>query len=256
MEQVLKDKVVVVTGGTKGLGRGASIGVAQRGAKVVIGGRDKKAGEEVVAEIGKTTGSEAAFVQGDITKVTACEELIEGAVSRFGRIDGLINYAGILPASSITETEESTFDDVFAINVKASFFCAKYAVAAMLRGGGGSIVNIGSLHGYGGDRDRAAYACSKGALLTLTKHIARNYAKDHIRANWITMGWVITPGELALREKQGRDVEWVEEQGRNVMPMGRLQTVEDNVPAIVLLLSDEASQITGTEIHISGGFFI
>lgn len=256
MEQVLKEKVIVVTGGTKGLGRGSSIGVAQRGAKVVIGGRDKKAGEEIVEEIRKTTNSEATFVQGDLTKVTVCKKLIDIAVSHFGRIDGLINYAGILPLSSITETEESMFDDVFAINIKASFFCTKYAVASMLRSGGGSIVNIGSLHAYGGDRDRAAYACSKGALLALTKHIAKNYAKEHIRANWITMGWIATPGELALRHQQGRGMEWLEEQGREAMPMGRLQTVEDNIPAVVLLLSDESSQMTGAELHISGGFFV
>jgi NAD(P)-dependent dehydrogenase (short-subunit alcohol dehydrogenase family) len=256
MERVLEDKVVVVTGGAKGLGRGSSMAVAQRGAKVVIGGRDKKAGEEIVEEIRKTTNADAKFVEGDLTQVSACKALIDTAVSQFGRIDGLINYAGILPSSDILETEESMFDDVFGINIKAPFFCTKYAVASMLRNGGGSIVNIGSLHGYGGQRDRAAYACSKGALLALTKHIAKNYAKERIRANWITMGWVATPGELALRHQQGLDMEWLEEKGREVMPMGRLQTVEDNIAAIILLLSDESSQLTGAELHISGGFFI
>ena len=112
------------------------------------------------------------------------------------------------------------------------------------------------LHGYGGDRDRAPYACSKGALLALTRHVAKNYAKEKIRANWITMGWIATPGELNLRCQQGHDMEWLETQGRKVMPMGRLQTVDDNIAAIVLLLSDESNQITGTELHISGGFFI
>ena len=252
----LNDKVVVITGGTKGLGRGVALGAAQRGAKVVIGGRSEKDGGEVVAEIEKTSGSKAIFVRGDIRKVEECKKLIESAESHFGGIDGLVNYAGILPASSITDTEESLFDDVFAINVKAAFFCTKYAVESMLRGGGGSIVNIGSLHAYSGDRDRAAYSCSKGALLSLTKHIARNYAGDHIRANWITMGWVATPGELERRRQQGHDMEWLEQMGREVMPMGRLQTVEDNVPGVIYLLSDESSQVTGVELHISGGFFI
>ena len=256
MERALEDKVVVVTGGAKGLGRGSSMAAAQRGAKVIISGRDTKAGKEIVEEIKTTTNVNATFVEGDLTQVSACKALIDTAVSQFGRIDGLINYAGILPSSTITGTEESMFDDVFGINIKAPFFCTKFALASMLNSGGGSIVNIGSLHGYGGQRDRAAYACSKGALLALTKHISKNYAKERIRANWITMGWVATPGELALRHEQGLDMEWLEGQGREVMPMGRLQTVEDNIATIMLLLSDESSQLTGSELHISGGFFL
>lgn len=256
MEKILKGKVIVITGGTKGLGRGLAVAAGKAGAKVAIGGRSEKDGNEVVEEIRKKGGPKAIFVQGDLKKVEECKNLIDRTESSFGCIDGLVNYAGILPVGSITETDESFFDDVFNINVKAAFFCTKYAVESMLRGEGGSIINVGSLHAYGGDRNRAAYACSKGALLALTKHIAKNYAKEHIRANWLTMGWVATPGELELRRQQGRDLKWLAHQGREVMPMGRLQTVEDNIPGLIYLLSDCASQVTGVELHISGGYFI
>ncbi len=255
MGEILKGKVIVITGGNKGLGRGLAIAAGQQGATVVIGARTERDGIEVVEEIRQKGGPKALFVQGDLKKVEECKKLIHMAESSSGRIDGLVNYAGILPAASITETDESFFDDVFDINVKAAFFCTKYAVESMQRGGGGAIVNIGSLHTYGGDRDRAAYACSKGALLALTKHIAKNYAGDRIRANWITMGWVATPGELELRRQQGRDLKWLERQGSEVMPMGRLQTVEDNIPGLIYLLSDGSSQVTGVELHISGGYF-
>ncbi len=251
----LTNKVIVITGGTKGLGRGIAFAAAQTGAKIVISGRNDFDGREVAEEINSKI-SEAVFVKGDIRDTGKCRYLFEETLRHFGKIDGLVNYAGILPAATITDTEEKLFDDVFEINIKAAFFCAKYAIEAMLQTGGGSIVNIGSLHAYNGDKDRAAYACSKGSLLTLTKHIAKNYAKSQIRANWITMGWVATPGEMNLRVSQGRDLEWLESQAGEVIPMGRLQTVDDNIPAILLLLSDASSQITGSEIFITGGFFL
>ncbi|MGA2546574.1 MAG: SDR family oxidoreductase [Rectinemataceae bacterium] len=251
-EKALSGKIIVVNGGTKGIGRAVAIEAGRQGATVVVGGRNAQDGGDVVNTI-KAAGSSAIFVQGDCRKVEDCERLIATAVKEYGRIDGLVNYAGILPASLLTETEEELFDDVLATNTKAPFFITKFAVRSMLKTGGGSIVNVGSMHGYGGEIDRAAYAVSKGALLTLTKHIARNYAKEHIRANWITIGWVATPGELALRHKQGRGMAWLEEMAREALPMGRLQTYEDNVPAFIYLLSDASDQVTGTEIHVTGG---
>jgi len=235
------------------LGHGVVAAVSEQGAHVIIGGRNENDGKAIIKELKEKGGPEALFVVANIRNPEACRNLIETAESRFGRIDGLVNYAGILPVASLLDTEEQLFDDVFATNIKGPFFCAKYAVQSMLRTGGGSIVNVGSCHGYGGDKDRASYACSKGALLTLTKHISQNYAKDQIRCNWITMGWVATPGEMALRHSQGRDMAWLEQTAHQVIPMGRLQTVEDNTLAFLYLLSDMSSQVTGTELHITGG---
>jgi len=254
MELHLKGKAIVVNGGTKGLGRAVTEELCREGARVVFSGRNAGDGKSVLDEV-RTTGSEAIFVKADIRNVSDCQDLIGSAEKRFGRIDGLVNYAGITTRATITEIDEGTFEDIFDTNFKSAFFCCKYAVRAMIKSGGGSIVNIGSTLGYGGTREMSAYSCSKGALLTLTKHIANNFAAENIRANWITMGWVATPNEVKQFEKIGKNREYLEKMAEKVMPMGRLQTNEDNVPGILYLLSDASSQVTGAELHISGGFF-
>jgi NAD(P)-dependent dehydrogenase (short-subunit alcohol dehydrogenase family) len=255
MDLFLKDKVIVINGGTKGLGRGAALALAREGAKVVIGGRNELDGNEIIKEIRDEFDSNAIFIKGDITKVENCDLLIRGAEQHFGKINGLVNYSGITDRGTLPQTDEELYNNIFNTNFKSAFFCCKFAVASMLKTGGGSIVNIGSTHGYGGAIDMAAYACSKGAMLTLTKHISKNYAKNQIRANWITMGWVATPNEIELFKSQNHDLGWINEQGKMVIPMGRLQTVEDNVPGILYLLSGLSSHVTGAELHISGGFF-
>lgn len=251
----LQGKSIVITGCTKGVGRSVAVAAALEGAHVTIGGRDEQAAGEVLSEIRQKGGREAVFVRGDLRQTAACARLIAEAEQAFGGVDGLLNYAGILPSATLMDTTEAFLDDVFALDFKAPFFCCRQAIVSMLRRGGGSIVNTGSVHAYAGEIDRTAYACAKGALLTLTKHIAMNYARDQIRCNWITMGWVPTPGELALRKAQGLDATWLDQVARQVMPMGRLQTVEDHIAPILYLLSDESSQVTGSEFQMTGGFF-
>ena len=210
MEIRLDNKVLTVTGGTKGLGRAIAIAASQAGARVVVSGRDQQAGTQIVQEI-TSNGGQALFVAGDLIAVENCQNLIRQTVKTFGRIDCLVNYAGILPAAPLTGTSEDLYNQVMDINFKSTFFCCQYAIDSMLKTGGGSIVNVGSTHAYGGDKDRAVYACSKGAILVLTKHIAMNYARQNIRANWLTMGWVATPGELAHRKTEGRGMDWLNE---------------------------------------------
>ncbi|OHD74141.1 MAG: hypothetical protein A2V99_17225 [Spirochaetes bacterium RBG_16_67_19] len=253
MGDLLKGKHVVVTGGNKGLGRALAIAAAADGAKVAIGGRTEKDGQETLREISSRTSIPARFIRCDLTRVEECGRLIREAEEAFGPVNGLINYAGILPAGTLVESDEALFNNVFNINIRAAFFCTKHAITSMLAHGGGSIINIGSPHQYGGQFDRAVYACSKGALLTLTKHIANNYAKHQIRCNTIVIGWMATPGELELRRKQGLDMKWLEEQGRKYVPMGRLQSAEDFVMGSNYLLSDGSSQVTGTVLNVTGG---
>jgi NAD(P)-dependent dehydrogenase (short-subunit alcohol dehydrogenase family) len=253
MKKMLERKTVIVTGGNKGLGRAMAVAAAVEGARVIIGARDKKIGEETVKEIKDTTGTDALFVPSDLTVVDECKKLIDTAVKEVGPVFGLINYAGILPSASLEETDEDLFNSVFDLNVRAAFFCTKFVLPSMYNLGRGSIINIGSPHAYGGQFDRAAYACSKGSLLTLTKHVANNYAPKQIRCNQIVIGWMITPGELALRKAQGLGEEWLEEQGQAHVPMGRLQRNEDFVAGSNYLLSDGSSQVTGTVLNITGG---
>ncbi|MGA2642230.1 MAG: SDR family oxidoreductase [Spirochaetia bacterium] len=254
MDGILKGKVILISGGTKGVGRGVAIESARQGAMVAIGGRDGAAAEEILKIIRDDRHGEAIFVQTEVTRIDGCEKLVSETEKKYHRIDGFYNYAGILPAASLVDTEESMFDAVFDLNVKAAFFCSKFVVRVMLRQKSGSLVFMGSAHGYGGEPDRASYAVSKGALLTLSKHIAKNYAKHNIRSNWVTMGWVATPGELAFRKTQGRDLSWLQREAPANIPMGSLLTVEDHVPGVIYLLSDASSKVTGTELHITGGF--
>jgi NAD(P)-dependent dehydrogenase (short-subunit alcohol dehydrogenase family) len=252
----LLDKVIMITGGTKGIGKGVTLRAAEEGASVVISGRSEQDGERVVREIGQRYGVESLFVKGDISKETACQHLIDEAVKRFGRIDGLVNNAGIFPRGSMIDTSEEQFDSIFAVNIKGAFFCCKYAIQSMLKTGGGSIVHMGSTNAYKGIKGLAAYSCSKGATLTLNRHIAAHYGRDNIGSNWITVGWVASEGEIELHKSNGRTVEDLNEIAKTAVLSGRMQTPEDIAYGAIFLLSDEASQITGTELAINGGLTI
>ncbi|MEK3890501.1 SDR family NAD(P)-dependent oxidoreductase [Bacillus sp. FSL K6-3431] len=253
MSKRLQGKVIVITGATKGIGKGIALICAKEGAKIVVSGRNKEAGQSVVEEIRRTYGTEVIFIQKDISSELACRELMEASNAHFGRIDGLVNNAGIFPRGTIMETSEGLFDSIFDVNIKGAFFCSKYAMKEMLKTGGGSIVQIGSTNGYKGAKNLVAYSCSKGAMLTLNKSIAAHYAKDKIRSNWITVGWVASEGEVELHESIGMDEKELHEWAESVIPSGKMQTAEDMAYGVVYLLSDESNQVTGTELQINGG---
>ncbi len=250
----LKDKSILIIGGTKGVGRGVGEQCAIEGAKVVISGRDIDAADEIAAAVAGKALHKPEFVQADVRNIEDIRNVVRRTEELNGRIDGFVYYAGILPVAYIWETDEKQFDDVFDINVKGAFFACGMVLESMKKTGGGSIVLTGSAHAYGGEEDRGVYAVSKGALLTLMKHLSKNFTKYNVRTNWVTMGWVATPGELAMRAGQGRDLAWLEEQAAKDTPIGRLLTVEDHVPGFIYLLSDKAGVVTGTELNITGGF--
>ncbi|AZN41337.1 SDR family NAD(P)-dependent oxidoreductase [Paenibacillus albus] len=252
----LEGKVIVVTGATRGIGKGIARMCAAEGAKVIISGRNELEGNQVVTSIAQDFGAEARFVKKDISSEAGCRELIEETIAHFGRIDGLVNNAGIFPRSTILETTEEFFDSIFDVNVKGAFFCSKYAIAEMQKTGGGSIVQIGSTNGYKGSPDLVAYACSKGALRTLNRNIGVHYAGHGIRSNWVTVGWVASEGELELYGKLGYNEEQLQEWAATRIPTGRMQTSDDMAYGVIYLLSDESTQVTGTELSIAGGMGI
>lgn len=251
----LKNKTIVVSGGTKGVGKAVALACAQEGASVVIGGRDEAAAGSIVTQISEL-GGEGLFVETDVRKTDDCKQLFDTAYQRFGRIDGFFNYAGITPAATLLECNEADFNAVFDVNIRAAFFCCQHAIRYMQGSGGGSIVLTGSPHAWGGDKDRVAYACSKGALLTLTDHIARHYAAFGIRANLLTMGWTATEGEISLRKAQGMSQEALRTLASDIIPAGRMTEVEDIVPGIIYLLSDQSKMVSGANLRITGGLFI
>lgn len=255
MAQRLKGKVIVVSGGTKGVGRAAAEAFAREGAKVVIGGRDENAANNSMRII-RTFGSEAIFVHVDLEKVEDCYKLFDEAVAHFGKIDGFFNYAGITPVSPLDTCDELTFDRVMDINFKACFFCCQRAIKYMRENGSGSIVLTGSAHAWGGQKDRAAYACSKGVLRTLMEHISHNYASEHIRCNYLTLGWTPTEGEVSLRNSQGESEAELRRRAAGILPMGRMCERTDYLEGLIYMMSDDSSMMTGSTFRITAGEYI
>lgn len=251
----LDGKVIVISGGTKGVGRTAAEEFAREGAKIVIGGRDKSAALQSIKII-RTYGSEGTFVHTELEDVKDCKRLFDEAAKIYGKIDGFFNYAGITPVSALDTCDVDTFDKIMNINFRSCFFCCQQAIKYMRENGGGSIILTGSAHAWGGQKDRAAYACSKGVLLTLMEHIAHNYSSEQIRCNYLTLGWTPTEGEVALRKGQGMSESELRRQAAGILPMGRMLERADYVKALVYLMSDDSAMMTGSVFRITAGEYI
>ena len=254
-EHKLKGKVIVVSGGTKGVGRASSEEFARQGAKVVIGGRDEESALKSI-RLMRTYGSDGLFVHTDLLKVADCKNLFQKAYEKFGKIDGFFNYAGVTPVSPLDTCDEKIFDWVMDVNFKACFFCCQEAIKYMRMNGNGSIVLTGSAHAWGGQKDRAAYACSKGVLRILMEHISHQYATEHIRCNYLTLGWTPTEGEVALRISQGESEAELRKRAAGILPMGRMCERTDYLDALVYMMSDASSMMTGSTFRITAGEYI
>lgn len=253
--QRLIGKVIVISGGTKGVGRAMAESCGREGAKVVIGARDERAAKEAIRNI-KTFGSDGIFVYTDLNNVEDCKNLLDKAYETYGMINGFFNYAGITPVSPLDTCDQETFDAVMNINFRACFFCCQQAIKYMRMNGGGSIVLTGSAHAWGGQKDRAAYACSKGVLRILMEHISHNYALEHIRCNYLTLGWTPTEGEVSLRNSQGDSEAELRKRAAAVLPMGRMCEPNDYVEAVIYMLSDASEMMTGSTFRVTAGEYI
>ncbi len=245
------DKVVVVTGGAQGIGRACAGLLAEEGARVVIGDIQAEAGEQAAAAI-RDAGGTAIFCRADVCVEEDCAALIAAAVASYGRLDGLVNNVGWFPRATLEETTTGLWEQIMNVNLRSAFYCCKYAFPAMQAAGGGSIVNIGSIHGIQGAPNLVAYSAAKGGLLTLTRTLAGSGAADRIRANYIIPGWVLTEGEIALQARAGISEEQLRQAGIE-MRLGRQQTPRDTAYGILYLLSDESSQVTGIVLNIDAG---
>lgn len=255
MNKLLEGKVIVISGGTKGIGKGIAYESCKQGAKVVIAGRDVCAGKKIERELNKFDFN-CLFVKTDITSICEIRNLFDKAFLTFGKINGFVNYAGATNIASMTDCDEKTFDTIFDTNVKAAFFCCQEAIYYMkMNHDGGSIVIFGSPHDDKGQIDRAPYAFSKAALSVMVVHMAKYYAKYKIRTNYVTAGWTPTEGELALRASQGVTEEQLRKEAADIIPIGRIQEVSDHVPGVIYFLSDLSSMVTGSNLRVSGGLF-
>ena len=243
----LDGKVAIISGGARGQGEVEAKLFVKEGAKVVSGDILDEEGKQVEAAI-RQAGGAATYVHLDVTQEADWQQAVAAAVSTYGKLDILVNNAGILRRDSIEETTKELWDTILAVNATGVFLGTKYAIPAMRKAGGGSIVNISSISGMvalGGP----AYNASKGAVRVFTKVTAVHHADDNIRCNSIHPGPVRTP----MTESTYSDPEMLERRLRD-MPLGRLGTSEDIAYGVLYLASDEAAYVTGAELVIDGGY--
>lgn len=256
----LAGKVVLVTGGTSGIGRSTALAFGEEGAKVVVGGRNVGRGEEVVHQI-NGRGGEAVFVPVDVARADSVKGLVSKAVSAFGRIDCAFNNAGTEggPFALTADFPEDEYDSTMAINLKGVWLSMKYEILQMLnqQPEGGSIVNTSSITGLGGVTQGAIYSATKAGVIALTKTAAQEYAQRGIRVNALVAGGFDTPmltrvfGQVSYT--QGIDMEAAKEGFINRVPMNRIGRPDEAAEVVLWLCSDASSYVTGHSMIVDGG---
>lgn len=256
----LKNKVVLITGGSSGIGRAAAMGFARRGARVVIASRGKERGNRVVQEI-QAQGAEAIFVATDVSQADQVKTLVEKIVGTFGRLDCALNNAVTIeePLVMTADYTEEQFDRSIAFNLKSVWLCMREQIKQMLAQApaGGAIVNTSSVNGLGAARNAALYSAAKAGVLALTKAAALEYARQGIRVNALVAGAFRTPlleemmdrvsgGDPAAREE-------IEKRYMEISPLGRIGKPEEAAEAALWLCSEASSYVTGHSMIVDGG---
>jgi NAD(P)-dependent dehydrogenase (short-subunit alcohol dehydrogenase family) len=249
MQNSYTDKIVLVTGGTSGIGKTTAIAFADAGARVVLTGRREKEGLEVVAEI-KKTGGTAAYIRTDVAKEADVVKAVDFVLSTHGRLDVAFNNAGVEIVGPLDQVTEEQYRRTFDINVWGVLNAMKHEVAAMLKSGGGSIVNVSSIAGHIGLAQASIYVATKHAVEGLTKAIAVEFAKQGIRVNAVAPGAIDTEMVDRFAGKEGDVRNWLISQH----PVGRLGSAEEIAAAVLYLTSDAAKFTTGTILAVDGGW--
>ena len=247
---MLEGKVIVVTGGAKGIGRGCAQVMAGKGATIVIADNDEQAGPQAEAEL-QQTGAQALFVPTDVSQSEPVTEMVERTVAEYGQLDCLLNNAGTHISKTVFDQTEEEWDRLIDVNLKGYFLCAKAALPHLVAAKG-NIINMSSMVGLVGQSRAVAYAASKGGIVAMTQALALDLAPDGVRVNCICPGWVETPLVEDWFHQQP-DPEEARRYIYSVHPLGRIATVEEVGEAAAFLASDAASFITGIALPVDGG---
>jgi NAD(P)-dependent dehydrogenase (short-subunit alcohol dehydrogenase family) len=242
----LRDRVALVTGSTTGIGEGMVRLFAREGAHVMIHGTRQDAAQRLVDEIGER----ASFVIGPLEDSQVPARLIAETITRFGRIDCLVNNAATTSRGNLENTDAQAFDRIVAINLRAPFLLIQAALPFFRKQGSGRVLNIGSVNAYCGENNLFAYSISKGGLMTLTRNLADAHGAEGIRINQLNVGWTLTPNEFTMKKKEGLSDDWPTNLSKTFAPSGRLLSPEDIAGAAMYFLSDEASLINGTILDV------
>ena len=244
----LEGKVCIVTGASRGIGRGIAVRLAQEGAKVVINHRGSAEGAEETARLVRETGGEALVVQADVSRFDEAQRLVQETINAFGQVDVLVNNAGTTRDMLLMMMKEEQWDVVVDTNLKSVFSCCKAVARPMVKRKFGRIINISSVSGLAGQGGQTNYAASKAGVIAFSKSLAKELGSRNITVNVVAPGFVptaLTEGILAEGENMQRAVE--------ATPLGRLGTPEDVAGAVVFFASDDASFITGQVLSVDGG---
>jgi len=249
MSSRLRHKIAIVTGAGSGIGRACALALADEGARVALVGRRKTLLEEVAHKI----GASALVLAADISNKNEIARVVEHTVDHFGGLNVLLNNAGVLHAGTAEQTTEEQWDETFNVNVRGLWLLSRAVLPAMRKDGGGSIINMASVLGINGARNRASYAPSKGAVVLLTKCMAIDHGHEHIRVNAICPSFVETDLTAAVISK-APDPKSVRSERIAVHPLGRLGQPEDIAGLAVYLAGDESSWVTGSVFPVDGGY--
>ena len=249
----LKNKVIIVTGSTTGIGKAIALRCIKEGAKVVIHGLEEDWGEDVLAKAGENN---AILYIGDIAISGASESLVKNAIKNFGKLDAIVNNAAWVVSSNIHTTDEYLFNKVVATNTLAPLLLIKTALPYLTETHG-CVLNIGSVNAYCGEPNLLAYSISKGALMTMTRNLGDTLFRENgVRVNQINPGWVLTEKEMQRKKEHGLGEEWYKELPAIYAPSGRILLPEEIAAAAVYWLADESGPISGQVVDIEQHPFI
>jgi NAD(P)-dependent dehydrogenase (short-subunit alcohol dehydrogenase family) len=245
---LLDAKTVLISGGTQGLGAAIARAAAREGAQLMLAGRGAEAGQAVAAEL-REAGAHAAFVQADIGDASEAKTAVEATIGVYGRIDGLVNSAGLTTRGTLLDTTPELFDEHIAVNLRGPFFLMQAAVADMIsRGEPGAIVNIISISAHAGQSYLAPYVAAKAGLAGLTRNAAHAHRWDRIRINGLNIGWTDTEGEDATQRRFHDATDGWQERAAGSLPMGKLGQPDEIAGFATFLLSDRSGVVTGSII--------
>ncbi|WP_236973520.1 SDR family NAD(P)-dependent oxidoreductase [Membranihabitans maritimus] len=243
----LKNKVIIITGSTTGIGKAIAQRCVTEGAKVIVHGREKKAGENVIKEIGEENG---ILHLDDLTDPLSAERLVNAAINSYGTLDAIVNNAAWVPASDIHNTDLKLLEDVFSVNTFAPYLLIKSALPHLTESKG-SVLNIGSVNAWSGEPNLLAYSMSKGAMMTMTRNLGDALFREAgVRVNQINPGWVLTEKEIERKRSQNLPYDWYTYLPKEFAPSGRIIWSKEIAAAVIYWLSEESGPITGQTVEL------